>query len=257
MINTLIDTHCHLYADQFDTDQNLVIENALKAGVEKLLLPNIDLDSVKPLYELVDTYPEQCIPMMGLHPCSVFADYKKVLDTIYKELQSRKFIAIGEIGLDYYWDLTYKTEQINAFETQLRWASELKLPVAIHTRNSFEDAISIVEKEKPNGLIGVFHCFSGTIEDANRIMEIDFSMGIGGVITFKNGGIDKVIPDVPLEYLVLETDAPYLAPVPNRGKRNEPGYLPLVAQKLADVKNIRFSDVATATTNNATKLFSL
>jgi len=257
MKDILIDTHCHLFADQFDTDRDEMITNAIHAGVDLFLLPNIDIESIPALNELSDKYPGKCLPMMGLHPCSVFADYKKSLDLIYKELNSRKFIAIGEIGIDYYWDVTFKGQQIDAFKTQLQWAIEMKLPVAIHTRNSFEDAISIVEEMQPKGLSGVFHCFSGTIEDAKRIIAIGFYMGIGGVLTFKNGGIDKVLPDIPLEYLILETDAPYLAPVPYRGKRNEPKYLPLVAEKLAEVKGIDLETVVKSTTNNAKKLFGI
>ena len=253
----LIDTHCHLFDSQFDLDRDEMIANAIQEGVGLFLLPNIDTESIPSLYTLSDKYPTQCLPMMGLHPCSVLADYKKSLDIIYKELNSRKFIAIGEIGLDYYWDITYKDQQIDAFKTQLQWAIEMKLPVAIHTRNSFEDAISIVEEMQQKGLSGVFHCFSGSIEDAKRIMTIGFYMGIGGVLTFKNGGLDKVLPDVPMEYLILETDAPYLAPVPFRGKRNEPKFLSLIAQKLAEVKGIDVEVVRLLTTANANKIFNI
>ena len=253
----LIDTHCHLFAEQFDNDRDEAITNAVRAGVGLFLLPNIDTESIPALYQLSDKYPSTCLPMMGLHPCSVFADYKKSLDIIYKELNTRKFVAIGEIGLDYYWDVTFKEQQIDAFKTQLQWAIDMRLPVAIHTRNSFEDAISIVEEMQPMGLTGVFHCFSGTIEDAKRIMATSFYMGIGGVLTFKNGGIDKVLPDVPMDYLILETDSPYLAPVPFRGKRNEPKYLPLVAEKLAQVKGIDVETVVKITTANAKNLFVL
>ena len=253
----LIDTHCHLFAEQFEADRDEMITDAMEAGVGLFLLPNIDTESIPSLYELSDKYPSTCLPMMGLHPCSVFADYKTTLDTIYAELNSRKFIAIGEIGLDYYWDVTFKEQQIDAFKTQLQWAIDMKLPVAIHTRNSFEDAISIVEEMQPKGLTGVFHCFSGTLEDAKRIIATGFYLGIGGVLTFINGGIDKVLPDIPLEYLILETDAPYLAPVPYRGKRNEPKYLPLVAQKLAEIKGVDIEIIAKNTSDNAKKLFGL
>jgi TatD DNase family protein len=256
-MQNFIDTHCHLYAEQFDNDRDLVVQNAIDAGVSTFLLPNIDLGSVEGLYNISEKYPDNCFPMMGLHPCSIDANYKKTLDLIYNELQSRKFIAIGEIGLDYYWDLTFKNEQIDAFKTQLKWAADLKLPVAIHTRNSFEDAINVVQEIKPLGLDGVFHCFSGTEEDAKKITEIDFYMGIGGVVTFKNGGIDKVLPNVSMDYLILETDAPYLAPVPYRGKRNEPKYIPLIAQRLAEVKDTSVEEVANITTSNAKRLFKL
>src|SRR6185437_1156073 len=210
--STLIDTHCHLFAEQFDTDREEALANAIEAGVELILLPNIDTETIPALKLLATQHPQKCLPMMGLHPCSVLADYKKALDVIYKELTDNKYIAIGEIGLDYYWDTTFKEQQIDAFKTQLQWAAEMKLPVAIHTRNSFEDAIMIVEEMQPKGISGVFHCFSGSVADAERIMKTGFYMGIGGVLTFKNGGIDKVLKDVPMEYLILETDAPYLAP---------------------------------------------
>jgi TatD DNase family protein len=253
----MIDTHCHLYAEQFDDDRDEVVKNAISGGVSKFLLPNIDLESLEPLYALSNKYPDHCLPMMGLHPTSVDGDYKQVLDRIYKELGTRKFVAIGEIGLDYYWDTTFKEQQIDAFKTQMLWASELNLPVAIHTRNSFDDAFACVEKIKPDGLTGVFHCFSGSLDDAQKIMNIDFFMGIGGVLTFKNGGIDKVLPDLKIESLVLETDAPYLAPVPHRGKRNSPEFLPLVAFKMAEVMKTDVETVHLKTTENAIRLFKL
>jgi len=256
-LNHFIDTHCHLFDEQFNTDRDAAVTRALEAGVTKFLLPNIDTQTIQPLYTLADKYPDSCLPMMGLHPCSVFTDYEKSLDLIYKELISRKFVAVGEIGLDYYWDVTYKEQQIDAFKTQLKWAVEMNLPVAIHTRNSFDDAIAIVEEYQSKGLRGVFHCFSGSIEDAKRIIAAGFYMGIGGVATFKNGGLDKVLPDVPLEHLILETDAPYLAPVPYRGKRNSPEYIPLIAQKLAEMKGMEVNIIANKTTENAVKLFEL
>jgi TatD DNase family protein len=253
----MIDTHCHLYAEQFDADRDEVIQNAIRADVFKFLLPNIDPSTFSAMYALCEAYPSYCLPMMGLHPTSVDKDYKKNLDLVYKELGKRKFVAIGEIGLDYYWDVSHKQAQLEVFETQLRWASELKLPVAIHTRNSFEDAFRIVEKVKADGLTGVFHCFSGTNEDASKVMAVEFCMGIGGVLTFKNGGIDKVLPGIPMEFLVLETDSPYLAPVPWRGKRNEPKYIALVARKLAEIKSIPLDEVDRQTTENAVNLFGL
>jgi TatD DNase family protein len=253
----MIDTHCHLYAEQFDSDRDEMIRKAIEAGVTHFLLPNIDEDTFDPLYNLCDKYPASCFPMMGLHPTSVGRDYKKNLDMVYKQLDNRSFIAIGEIGLDYYWDTSHKAAQLEVFEKQLRWASELKLPVAIHTRSSFDDTYKLVEKIKQDGLTGVFHCFSGTQEDAEKIMTIDFFMGIGGVLTFKNGGIDKVLPDIPMAYIIMETDSPYLAPVPYRGKRNEPKYLALVLQKLAEIKNITKEEADRITTENAKTLFRL
>ncbi len=254
---TFIDTHCHLFDEQFNMDRDEAITRAIVAGVDLLLLPNIDAVTIPALYELSDKYPDKCLPMMGLHPCSVFADYEKTLGIIHKELSLRKFVAIGEIGLDYYWDISFKEQQIQAFKTQLNWAVEMKLPVAIHTRNSFEDAIAIVEEFKPKGLTGVFHCFSGSTDDAKRVMDTGFYMGIGGVVTFKNGGLDKILPDVPMDFLILETDSPYLAPVPYRGKRNAPEYIPLIAQKLAEIKGIDLEIIANITTANAKKLFGL
>ena len=252
-----IDTHCHLFDEQFDSDIEATISRALDAGVGKFLLPNIDVKTIPDLLKIADKYPGLCLPMMGLHPCSVFADYKDKLDTIYKEFNSRKFIAVGEIGLDYFWDVSYKEQQIEAFKMQLNWAIEMNLPVAIHTRNSFEDAISIVEQYQQKGLRGVFHCFSGSIEDAQRIIASGFYLGIGSVVTFKNGGLDKVLAEIPLTHMILETDAPYLAPVPFRGKRNEPAYIPLIAQKLAEINGIDSNKIAEITSANARKLFEV
>lgn len=254
-----IDTHTHLFAEQFDEDRDDVIKNALVKGINKLLLPNIDIESIQPLLQLSEKYPENCLPMMGLHPGSVNHEYLDKLRIVEMELQKEgKYIAVGEIGLDYYWDTTYKQEQKEAFRQQVLWAKLKKLPVVIHTRDSFEDAYEIISQENDDDLQGVFHCFTGTKEDAEKIMALkDFYIGIGGVLTFKNSGIDKVVKDIPMEYLILETDSPYLAPVPYRGKRNESAYILEIATKLAEIKGVSLEEVAQVTTENACKLFKI
>ena len=254
----IIDTHCHLYAEDFNADREEMLQRAIQAGVSHFLLPNIDLDSIPGLYALSDGYPSVCLPMMGLHPTSVKEDYKAVLTQIEAALHSRPFIAVGEIGLDYYWDKTFTLQQQDAFRTQIDWAKSLQLPIAIHTRSSFDDALLIVqEAQKAASLTGVFHCFSGTAEEAQKVIDTGFYMGIGGVVTFKNSGLDKALADVPLDYLILETDAPYLAPVPYRGKRNESAYLTEVLKKLAALYNVSGEEIAARTTENAKKLFGL
>ena len=253
----LIDTHCHLFASEFNADRDAMIARAKEAGVSKFLLPNIDAKTISSLKEVVSSYSGECYPMMGLHPTSVKEDFKTQLETIQKELESGSYIAIGEIGLDYYWDTTFKMEQIEAFTRQLEWAIELSLPVAIHTRNSFEDAIQIVAKLQDGRLKGVFHCFSGSQDDAMKIIDAGFMLGIGGVLTFKNGGIDKILPEINMQHLILETDSPYLAPVPYRGKRNESAYILEVAKKLAEIKGVSVEQVAEVTSGNAERLFRI
>jgi TatD DNase family protein len=253
----LTDTHAHLYAKEFDFDRDAMMARALTAGVEKIYLPNVDLDSIPRMLELEAKYPDRCFAMMGLHPCSVEADYKTVLAEIEKQLFARKFVAVGEIGLDYYWSKDYVEEQKDAFRIQCRWAIELDIPIIIHARESMDDLILIVgEEKKDERLRGIFHCFGGTPEQAKKIMDLGFWMGIGGVLTYKKSGLDEVVKDIPLEWLVLETDAPYLPPVPNRGKRNESGYVRFVAEKLAEVKGLTLEEVAAATTKNAEKIFN-
>lgn len=253
------DTHTHLFAEQFDEDREAVIKNAISKGVNKLLLPNIDIESIQPMLELCEKYPENCLPMMGLHPGSVDHEYLDKLRIVETELQKEgKYVAVGEIGLDYYWDKTYINEQKEAFRQQVVWAKLMKLPVVIHTRDSFDDAFEIISEEKDDNLKGVFHCFTGTLEDAEKIMALkDFYLGIGGVVTFKNSGVDKIVKDIPLEYLVLETDSPYLAPVPYRGKRNESAYILEIANKLAEIHGVSLEDIACITTANASKLFKI
>jgi TatD DNase family protein len=253
----LIDTHVHLYAEEYSADQSLLIENAISSGVKQFLLPNIDHTSFDGLQKLVEDYPGVCIPMMGLHPCYVKSDYKSELEKIESLLRKEKYCAIGEIGMDKYWELDFIAQQEEALRFQLILAYELKLPVALHTRNATEEVIAIIKDLKLSGLTGVFHCYSGDLEQAMRVIDLGFYLGIGGVLTFKNSGLDKVVEGISLNHLLLETDGPYLAPVPHRGKRNEPAYLRLVAEKLATLKNISLEEVASVTSANAKKLFRL
>lgn len=253
----MIDTHAHLYAAEFNSDRDEVVKRALAQGVKKILLPNIDLESIPSMLETEAMYPDICRSMMGLHPCYVNADIKKTLTTIYQWFSKHHFIAVGEIGIDLYWDKTYYKEQEYAFITQLNWAKEMALPVVIHTRDSLPETLALLRTEQDGSLNGVFHCFGGNTEEAKQITDLGFHLGIGGVSTFKNGGMDKVIPYLDLDYLILETDCPYLAPVPHRGKRNEPGYTSLVAQRISELRGMSVTDIDRITTHNATKLFSL
>jgi len=255
----LIDTHIHLYSEEFNADREQLIKKALTEGVGKFLLPNIDHDSIEGMLELCDRFSNVCFPMMGLHPCYVTDDYKAQLEVIRSALvkYENRVIAVGEIGLDFHWDLTFKSQQEMAFKEQVLWAHERNLPIAIHSRNSTNEIIKILHELDLKNLKGVFHCFSGDINQADEILNLGFYFGIGGVVTFKNSGLDKIVADLPLFSLVLETDGPYLAPTPFRGKRNEPAYLKLVAEKLAEIKGISFEEVLNITTANAVKLFNL
>ena len=253
----MIDTHAHIYASEFDNDRDQVVERALAQGVEKILLPNIDLDSIEPMLQTEAAYPEICRSMMGLHPCYVDGNVKQTLEVIHSWFAKHNFIAVGEIGIDLYWDKTYKAEQEMAFTTQLNWAKEMKLPVVIHTRDSIQETLALLEKEQDGSLSGVFHCFGGSVEEAKAINDLGFHLGLGGVTTFKNGGMDKVIPHLDMDYVILETDCPYLAPVPHRGKRNEPSYIPLVAERIASLRELSIDDVQTMTNRNANRLFAL
>lgn len=253
----MIDTHAHIYASEFDNDRDQVVERALAQGVEKILLPNIDLDSIEPMLQTEAAYPEICRSMMGLHPCYVDGNVKQTLEIIHSWFAKHNFIAVGEIGIDLYWDKTYKAEQEMAFTTQLNWAKEMKLPVVIHTRDSIQETLALLEKEQDGSLSGVFHCFGGSIEEAKAINDLGFHLGLGGVTTFKNGGMDKVIPHLDMDFVILETDCPYLAPVPHRGKRNEPSYIPLVAERIASLRELSIDDVQAMTNRNANRLFAL
>ncbi|NOI15955.1 TatD family hydrolase [Vibrio hepatarius] len=253
----MIDTHAHIYASEFDNDRDQVVERALAQGVEKILLPNIDLDSIEPMLQTEAAYPEICRSMMGLHPCYVDGNVKQTLEIIHSWFAKHNFIAVGEIGIDLYWDKTYKAEQEMAFTTQLNWAKEMKLPVVIHTRDSIQETLALLEKEQDGSLSGVFHCFGGSIEEAKAINDLGFHLGLGGVTTFKNGGMDRVIPHLDMDFVILETDCPYLAPVPHRGKRNEPSYIPLVAERIASLRELSIDDVQAMTNRNANRLFAL
>lgn len=252
-----VDTHTHLYLDNFSEDRQQVVEKAIEQGVNYMLLPNIDSDSITEMVSLHNLFPKNCLLMMGLHPTSVKENYEKELETVEKDINTGKYIAVGEIGIDLYWDKTFVEQQKDAFRRQLKLAKQNKLPVSIHTRDAFDEIYKIVKEELTDDLKGVFHCFTGTTEQANLIMETGLKLGIGGVITFKNSSLQEVIRSIPLEFLVLETDAPFLTPTPYRGKRNESAYIPLIAQKLAEIKNISHSEVAAITTENAFSVFKL
>jgi TatD DNase family protein len=252
---TLIDTHCHLYSEEFTNDIETVIKNAESAGVKKFYLPAIDSTATDSMLALEERYPGKCIAMMGLHPCYVKENYKQELELVNDWLAKRKFAAIGEIGLDYYWDRTFIKEQEDAFRTQIEWALQYKLPIVIHTRNAMQETINIVKEYNKQGLTGIFHCFGGSIESAREIIKAGFYLGIGGVLTYKKAGLSEVLEHVSLEHMVLETDAPYLTPVPFRGKRNESSYLKYVVERLAEVKNVSVEEVAAITTINAEKIF--
>ena len=254
-----IDTHTHLFASEFDNDIDIVIKNALDNGISKMLLPNIDSTTTTKMLQLCDRHPNNCYPMIGLHPCSVKKDnLEKEISHVEQMLSQNKFIAVGEIGLDLYWDKSTLDLQKIAFGSQIELAKKYKLPIAIHVRDSFDEAIEIVERLNDYNLSGVFHCFTGNLEEAQRIINLNnFYLGIGGVVTFKNGGINKIINQVSLDRIILETDSPYLSPTPFRGTRNESKYLLNIAHKMAELYNIDIEDIAKKTTKNAIDLFHL
>lgn len=251
----LIDTHTHLYVEQFDADRGEVIERAMKQGVSKFYIPAIDSTYYERMFNLRDSYPDAIRLMAGLHPTHVKEDYEKELNFVRELLEKEKFVAIGEIGIDLYWDQTFLEEQKKAFRTQIAWAREKSLPIVIHARDSFKEIFEIMDLEQGPELKGIFHCFTGTLEQAKKIIDYGFKLGIGGVVTFKNGGIDKFLDQIELENLVLETDSPYLAPKPFRGKRNESSYLVHVVEKLAEIYNMDPKEVAEITTRNAQEIF--
>jgi TatD DNase family protein len=248
----LIDTHAHIYLPEFDNDRELLITKAAAEGLAQVFMPAIDSSTHQKMLEVEKEF-SSCTSMMGLHPCSVAANFEEELAIIENFLKERSFSAIGEIGLDFYWDKTFTEQQYQAFERQISWAMQYQLPIAIHSRNAMDECIEVVKKYP--GCRGVFHCFSGTVEQAKEIIDAGFFLGIGGVITYKNSGLDKVIGQLGIDHLVLETDAPYLAPVPYRGKRNESSYLPLIAQKISDVTGKSAEEVAVRTTKNTSILF--
>jgi TatD DNase family protein len=254
----LADSHTHLYLEEFDEDRDEMIERALAKGVEYFFLPNIDKNSISPLRSLAGRYPQNIYPMMGLHPTSVKDDWEEQLEVIEGKLREGGFVAVGEIGIDLYRDKTYMKEQVEAFRHQVRLAKELDLPIVIHSRNSFDEIFEIMDDVYEPGLRGVFHCFTGGRRHVRKILGWEgFRLGIGGVLTFKNAGLDNVITKVGLEHLVLETDSPYLSPEPYRGKRNESANVYYVAERLAEIKNISIDEVAEVTTGNTLELFSV
>lgn len=252
----LVDTHSHLYSVEFQLDIDLIIKSCCNNGIDKIFLPNIDLTSVEPLLKLSQSYPGACFPMMGLHPSSVFADFETVLDKIKPLFNHHQFYAVGEIGIDLYWDKTFLEQQKLAFEQQIIWAKELKLPIVIHVRDSFNEVFEIVDKLNDDSLTGIFHCFTGTLEQAQHIINYKgFKMGIGGVVTYKTSTLPEVLKQISIEHLVLETDSPYLPPVPFRGKRNESTYIIYVAKKLAEIYEMNIDEVAKITTENSMQIF--
>lgn len=251
----LIDTHCHLYSTEFGEEIADLIEKAQKVGVHKFYLPAIDSEVTQAMLELEAAYPNVCFAMMGLHPCSVKENVEEELAIVKEWLDKRDFVAVGEIGLDFYWDKTFEAEQKKAFDLQMSWALSLNKPIVIHTRNAMQETIDMVKPYAKKGLKGIFHCFSGSYESAKQIIDMDFLLGIGGVLTYKNAGLPAALENIGLDHMVLETDAPYLSPVPYRGKRNESSYLLEIAIKLAEVKKLPLEDVATITSANAQKIF--
>ena len=254
----LTDSHTHLFLEEFKDDIEQVMENAIQKGVERIFLPNIDISTIDALNSLTNKYPDNCFPMMGLHPGSVQANYESELETVTAELKTGKYCAVGEIGIDLYWDKTFIKEQEDAFMEQIILAKKLELPIVIHARDSFQEIFDIIEPLNDKGLTGIFHCFTGTTSDAERIIGFGgFKMGIGGVLTFKNAGVDKVVEKIDLKHLVLETDSPYLAPVPYRGKRNESAYIIEVANKLAELHKCSIEEIAKVTTDNTREIFKV
>ncbi len=246
-----------MFSEQFGDESFTVVQRAIDAGVTRLLLPNIDLHSVDPMLALVKAFPENCYSMIGLHPCSVTAAWEADLVILKSLLDREKFCAIGEIGIDLYWDKSNLKYQQEAFKMQVGWAKERQLPIAIHVREAFDETFELLDELNDNCLTGVFHCFTGTLEQAQHILNYGgFKLGIGGVLTFKKSGLDAVIKEIELNHLILETDSPYLAPTPHRGKRNESAYLPLIAAHLATVKGMSITEVAEVTTQNARELFT-
>ena len=253
----LTDTHTHLYYETDPEKLSDLMQRSLDNKVCRLFLPNVDSESIPLVFGLSERYPNHCFPMLGLHPCDVKANYKAELDSISKEIAQRKVYSIGEIGIDLYWDKSTLSIQQEAFRIQIDWAKNLGLPIVIHCREAFDEILEILNELKDDKLRGIFHCFSGTLEQAHQVIGLGFYLGIGGVLTYKNSGLDKVIQDVSLEHLVLETDSPYLTPVPFRGKPNESSYLVYIAQKLADLKQVSLHEIAEVTTQNSRMVFGV
>jgi TatD DNase family protein len=254
----LTDTHTHLYSAEFEADRETLISQAIAEGIGRFFLPNIDSTSIEGMLNVEKSFPDKCFPMMGLHPCSVAENYLSELSIMEEWLQRRTFCAIGEIGIDLYWDKTHFVQQQDAFRKQIQWAIDYKIPFVIHSRNSFDEVMAIIREFPGEKLKAIFHCFSGNLEQARQVLDAgDFKLGIGGVVTFKNSGLDKVVEGIDLKHIVLETDAPYLAPAPHRGKRNDPAYLRIIAQKVADIKQLPIEEVAAITTQNSRDIFGI
>ena len=253
----LIDTHTHLFSSQFDDDRHLIVQNAIDKGVSKMLLPNINSQTIDAMHKLCADFPTHCFPMMGLHPCDIKENYLEELQIVKSYLDKGSYVAVGEIGIDLYWDKDTLDIQKEAFRQQLIWAKEYDLPVAIHIRESFDEVFEIIEEVNDDHLRGVFHCFTGNEAQAKKAIELGFMLGVGGVVTFKNSGLDKTLKNLDLNHLILETDSPYLAPTPHRGQRNESSFLHLIAQKLAEIYEINVEEVAKVTSHNANTLFKL
>ena len=256
-MSTIIETHAHIYSDVFQEDLIETIERAKEIGVEKILMPNIDSESIDIMLEVAQKFPNYCLPMMGLHPCSVKSDFEKELYKVEDWLNKSEFVAVGEMGIDLYWDKSFEEQQKEAFRIQVGLAKVKKLPIVIHSREANSVVIDLLKECQDGELKGILHCFSGTLEEAKEIVELGMSLGVGGVATFKNGGLDKVLPHIPLNKLVLETDCPYLAPVPFRGKRNEPSYLQYIVAKLSDFQEKTEEEIRIQTTLNAKKIFKV
>ena len=253
----ITDTHTHLYSEQFDEDRNEMIQRAIDAGVSRFFIPAIDSEYTQKMLDLEAQFPENIFLMMGLHPTHVKENVEEELALVKEWIDKRKFYAIGEIGMDLYWDSTFLKEQQHAFKTQIQWAKERKMPINIHCRNAFDEVFEVLESEKGDDLFGIFHCFTGDLEQAKKALSYNMKLGIGGVVTFKNGKIDQFLNEIPISEIVLETDAPYLAPTPYRGKRNESSYLPNVVEKLAEIYHLSIEEIAAITTENSKNIFKI
>jgi TatD DNase family protein len=254
---TFTDTHTHLYYETDPAKRGALIERCLENNITRLFLPNVDSSSIPLVMEMVEKFPQYCFPMLGLHPCDVKENFKDELNGIFNSMGSTRIYAIGEIGIDLYWEKSTLTQQQEAFREQISWAKDLNLPIVIHCRDAFDEVYEILLEERDEKLRGIFHCFIGTVEQARKIIDLGFFLGIGGVVTYKNSGLDKVVSEIELKDIVLETDSPYLTPVPYRGKPNESSYLIYIAQKLADIFDVSIEEVARITTENSKKIFSV
>jgi TatD DNase family protein len=251
------DTHTHFYYETDEGKQAEMLQRCLDNNISRLFLPNVDVASVELMFNIVDRWPDNFFPMLGLHPCDVKPNWQEELEKIKTAGGGRKIYAIGEIGIDLYWDKTLLAEQLQAFEQQINWAKELNLPIVIHCRDAFDETYEVLQRLNDDKLRGIFHCFSGTVEQAQKVIDLGFYLGIGGVVTYKNAGLDKVVAQIDLKHLVLETDSPYLTPVPFRGKPNESSYLKYVAEKIADLHQIDVAEVARVTTANSKTIFAI